>query len=618
MPILPPDGPAVSPLLTAALLLVAIPLLAALGLPHPTVAQVLGATGASRSRAYELRAAIAALLPTILRAPGRPPRAPPPAADTGAFTREILDYVAAHPGAMDTSGSRGRYSDGFRHLVLDLVRRHPALDTGALAEAVRVPAATLRDWLAATSATPEPGQPEPEPEPPDATLPQIESLLLAWKRWNGSFATFCKHVRHHLRLPWGRTCIAGILALHGVRRPRRRPGRSPDELGLRGQFETFFPGAQWAADGTPIQFLLNGEPFTFNVELGVDVCSGAFTGASVRDAEDGQAVVEAFHDGVATTGTPPIALSMDNRFSNHTPEVEHALGDTLKIRATQGRPQNDAHVEGAFGLFQQTAPPLVLHGDTPREIARSALALVVATWGRAVNHRPRGDRRGRSRAELYYDDPPTPEQIAAARAALAERQRRQERAYRTRAARLDPVVRAMLDEACARLGLPDPTGHVRDAIARYPLDAVLAGIATFEGKRHADTLPDGAGAHYLLGIVRNIAEEDEGMAIADALWCARQDAHDRALGVLDARKNAVHGDVPAQIAAFADHALATDRLIDRAFWIRAIADLVLAAPADARQDLHRLAARRIHATHRVHWRDRQAAVRRLAAWCLPL
>jgi hypothetical protein len=605
-------------LLTAALLLFAIPLLAALGLPHPSAAEAIGACGVSRSRAYELRAAIEAWLPTLLRAPGRPPRAPQPVADTGAITREVLDFVAAHPGAMDSSGSRRRYSDGFRLLALDLARRHPALDADALAEAVRVPAPTLRDWLAATTAGPEPEQPDPAPVQPDATLPQIESLILAWQRWNGSFATFCEHVRHHLRLPWGRTCIAGILALHGVRQPRSRPGRSPDELGLRGQFETFFSGAQWTADGTPIQILLNGEPFTFNVELGVDVCSGAFTGASVRDAEDAQAVVEAFHDGVATTGAQPIALSMDNRFSNHTPEVEQALGDTLKIRATQGRPQNDAHVEGAFGLFQQTAPPLVLDGASDRDLARSALALVVATWGRAVNHRPRRDRGGRSRVDLYRDDPPTPEQVATARAALAERQRRQERAYRTRTARLDPVVRASLDEACARFGLHDPTGHIRDAIARYPLDPVLAGIATFEGKLRAGSLPNDAGARYLLGIVRNIAEEDEGMAIADALWRARQEAHDRAIDDLDARKNAVLGDIPGQIAAFIDHALATDRLLDRSFWLRAVADAVLAASPGERQGLFRLAARRIHATHRVHWRERQAAVRRLAAWILPL
>ena len=68
------------PLLVAALLLAAGEHLRALSLPHPTVQQVTEATGASRSRAYELRDALLAGLPSLLRPVGRPP-APPRAVD---------------------------------------------------------------------------------------------------------------------------------------------------------------------------------------------------------------------------------------------------------------------------------------------------------------------------------------------------------------------------------------------------------------------------------------------------------------------------------------------------------------------------------------------------------
>lgn len=611
MPLLPPEGAAVSPSLTAAVLLAAISFCEALGLPHPTAAQVLAATGASKTRAYELRAALLALLPTLLRPPGRPRGAEPSAVDTGAITRAVLDYVAGHPGAIDSTGPRHRYSDGYRGLVLDLAARHADLDVVALAEAVRVPVPTLRDWLGGRV-------PEPAPPKPDPVVPQIETVIEAWQRWEGSLTAFWQHARHHLHLPFGITHLREILELYGVRKPKRRPGRSPDEKALRGRLVRFFPGAQWVEDGTPIPVRVGEETFTFNVELCVDAATGAFTGASVRDTEDGRAVVEAFEDGVATTGAPPLAVSMDNRHSNHTEEVEAALGDTLKIRATQGRPQNDAPAEGAFGLFQQTAPPIVLPTGDSRELARCVLALFVATWGRLFNHRPRRDHGGRSRVELYRQDAPTPEQIAAARAALAERQGRQERARRTREARLDPVVRAMLDDAFVRLGLDDPTGNVKDAIAGHPMGAGLAGIAIFEGKRRAGTLPDGAGAHYLLGIVRNVASEDEGMAISEEHWRLRLAARDRALVALDDRRRGTPGGAHARILAFVDLAMATDRLLDRAFWLRAVADVIEAAPTAARDALHRLAARRIHATHRVHWRERQAADRRLVEHLLPI
>ena len=64
---------------------------------------------------------------------------------------------------------------------------------------------------------------------------------------------------------------------------------------------------------------------------------------------------------------------------------------------------------------------------------------------------------------------------------MAERCRKQEQARQTLEARADPIVRARLDAAFDRLQLKDPTGNTRSAIARYPLDVVLAAIATGSG-----------------------------------------------------------------------------------------------------------------------------------------
>jgi hypothetical protein len=162
--------------------------------------------------------------------------------------------------------------------------------------------------------------------------------------------------------------------------PRRRPGRSPDELALRNAFVTFFPGAQWVGDGTQVPVVIDGQRFTFNLELDVDAYSAALVGADVAETEDAAAVVAAFDDGVSTTGAPPLALLLDNRESNHTQTVADALGDTIKIRATPGRAPNKAHVEGAFGLFEHTAPPLAVTATSPRQLAEQLLALVVKVY----------------------------------------------------------------------------------------------------------------------------------------------------------------------------------------------------------------------------------------------
>lgn len=637
----PTDLPAV---LEAGLLLAVIPCLTEHGLPCPSVAEVIVATGVSRARAYEVRNAILAALPGLLRPVGRPPseRVPAFPVRLAELTGEVRDHLLANPGSAEAGPLRRRYTDAFRHFVLELRDRFRDLDDEAFAQAVGVPLRTFWDWKRpgslgdvadAPQLPPSPplpvGDPLTAPPPLPVTIPpsdparlqEIQTILHAWESWKGSFVAFCAHVNGDLRIPYRRTLIGRILEQHGVRIPRRRPGRSPDERALRKQFEIFFPGAQWSADGTPLSVEVQGQIFTFNLELVLDPASAAFVGMSIRLQEDSKAVVEAFDDGVATTGEPPLALLLDNRPSNHTEEVDEALGETLRQRATPFRPQNKAHSEGGFGLFAQTAPPLSVPSLVPAEIARTVLALVVVTWARTLNHRPRVDRDGKSRVDLYRAADPTPEEIEQARRALQELVQKQQQARETLQARQDPLVRQALDEAFTRFGLDDPEGNLRAAIGRYPLDHVVAGIAIFDGKRAANTLPPDVDARYLLGIVRNVSQDDEGIHIAEALWRGRLAARDRILLALDHQReltSRVASDPLDLVRRLVDHAMSTQSTLDRSFWIRALADAITAEPREQHQALFRTAARRIHATHSIPHKARLAAVRHLAVMILPL
>jgi hypothetical protein len=604
--------------LVAALMLAAGDHLRASGLPHPTVAQVLESTGATRTRAYELRDALIAMLPSLQRPVGRP-TAPPQEASPdvahelhGAVTAFLMD----HPGCVHGGAARRRYTDRFRHFVLALRDKHADVEIERLAEATLVPVGTLKSWLNAgvNATTADDLAADPNADAGAARTTEAsahaEVVLACWETWRGTFGDFCEHVRQEQRVPFGASIISQILFVNGKRRPQRRPGRSPDERALRGAFETFFGGAQWVGDGSPIAVTVNDQRFVFNLELIVDAHSGGFVGMSVRDEEDGAAVTDAFDDARATAGEAPLALLLDNRPSNHTPEVDAALGDvTLRIRATRFRPQNKAHVEGGFGLFQQTVPALDLHGNDPRELARQALALVAQTWARTLNHRPRADRGGRSRVDIY-NEPVTAEQIDAARAALEERCTKQNRARMTALMRMDPTVRAILDDAFQRLALLDPESHLRVAIARYPLDVIVEGISIFKGKRRAGTLPPGVDARYLLGIVQNIGNEREGVAIAEELLRARLDARDRLLAPLVVARDGARrstDDLRERVLGFADRALAAVRRVDRLFWLVAVAEDISRAKTDPAPLVGAL-ARRIHATHRVPHKERIEAV----------
>ncbi len=339
------------PVAVAALLILARAVFESLGLAAPTVAEILATTRVSRTTAYETLDMLIELLPTLSRARGRPPKPPPaPTDQSAALTRAVLGYVTHHAGCVQRGPSRQHYSDGFRRFVVELRATCAALDVEPFATAVDVPLGTLKDWLRdpiTTAASSE----SAAPPRPDADNVQMQTVLDAWTRWEGTFVGFCDYVRDGLLVPFGRDAVARILHVHGLRRPVHRKGSSPDQSATRGAFRTFFPGAQWVGDGMQVPVLVDGRRFTFNFELDVDAHTGAFTGACVRREEDAAAVVEAFQDGVITTGQPPLALLLDNRPSNHTPEVDLALGDTIRMRATPARPQNKAHVEGAFGLF---------------------------------------------------------------------------------------------------------------------------------------------------------------------------------------------------------------------------------------------------------------------------
>ncbi len=261
----------------------------------------------------------------------------------------------------------------------------------------------------------------------------------------------------------------------------------------------------------------------------------------------------------------------------------------------------------------------MIDAATPEQLAAEIARLVATTWARAANHRPRLDRNGDSRAKLFGDAEPSESQIEAALAALRERQAKAEKARETRARRQDPVVRSRLDQAFDRLGLEDPDEHLRTAIASWPLDAVVEGIAIFEGKKRAGTLPEGVDGRYLRGIVKNIVEEREGFAIALALIEERLATRDELLAHLDRQRDALEDteQEPEQLVKrFVDHAMAAQRGIDRTFWLLATADVIQDQGADVRM-LLRLAARRIHATFAVPHRERLAATRLLFAKVIP-
>jgi hypothetical protein len=488
------------------------------------------------------------------------------------------------------------------------------------------------------SAETEPSETEPPAKQPVLEMirnTQLRTVATLWTLWQGTFLAFCCMIRTEQRLPFSDGFIGNFLEGMGL---RNRKKKSPVEaIWSGGTFRRLFPGAQWLADGTSVAIRWCKQIFVFNIEALLDSATNAVVGITVSDAENEEALRLAYEAGLKTTGSPPSAVTVDNKPCNISPGGREAVGahssltgarlnlgsyvahtagwamiagaaqvalrhvchlgpGTIFLRATPGRGQAKAPLEGAFGLFQQALPPLVVDKASSREMARSVLELIFTAWFRGRNGKPRKRSNGRSPAEDYTQARPTEEQIRRALKWFQELLRREELARRTREARRDPVRLELLRQGLAELGISDPKGHLAIALAYYSPEAITQGLAVFRAKKALNTLPSGADhGRYLGGIIRQIDTQLELERISEHYLQQRIRFGDITLSHLEIAARQIQSEVPQDLApqSFVDRALKATHAIDFTFWARAAAIALESVPADKRLKIYRSLSHRI-------------------------
>jgi hypothetical protein len=60
-----------------------------------------------------------------------------------------MAFVSNHPGCIYGSADRHRYTDAFRHFVIELREQHADMDLKLFADAVMIRLGTLEGWLGA-------------------------------------------------------------------------------------------------------------------------------------------------------------------------------------------------------------------------------------------------------------------------------------------------------------------------------------------------------------------------------------------------------------------------------------------------------------------------------------
>ena len=498
-----PDKPILHTSVSAALLMIAREILPELD--WPSTDALLARLQAGRTQAYTMASRLREVLAELHGKPGRPPQPDGYSEDKlMPVARATLDYLMRHPGACSAHQERCHYSDGFRCFIVGLVepgQLAEGFSLDELSQACNVPRGTLKEWLSGPPRKPAPRQNEL------VQLHQHEILSL-YENWEGGFLSFCRFAREEHGLNYGPTYIGNLLEMTGE---RIRKKKEQQAVWSHETYRKLFPGAQWLGDGSTVKvqnisMQWGEEVYAFNLEMVLDVASGAVVGMAVSDFEDEAVLLDAFADAVGNTGSAPFALSLDNRASNHTEKVSEAIkeADSEILATTLGRGQSKAPLEGTFGLFNQDLPKLLITGDSLREQARSALKLIVQAWVRGRNGRPRKSLNGKSPADYYRSHQPTPAEIDEIKRWIGDLRRRQAKLRQTRQQRADRVKVEFLKQALAELGIEDPGDKLAIALSFYGRDAIVDGLATYQAKLEMGTLPANAlPGPYLGGIIRN-------------------------------------------------------------------------------------------------------------------
>lgn len=142
-------------------------------------------------------------------------------------------------------------------------------------------------------------------------------------------------------------------------------------------------------DGSEIELHIDGEPYKFNLELGVDVGSFNHTGFNIGKSETSQAVLSVLKQHVRDYGCP-LGVVFDHGTANLSEDVRTWLveHDIEIVPAGPGNPKGNGTDEGAFSQLKKVLGTIELDSSTPENMGKSVLTALVALYMEMRNKLP--------------------------------------------------------------------------------------------------------------------------------------------------------------------------------------------------------------------------------------
>ncbi len=149
------------------------------------------------------------------------------------------------------------------------------------------------------------------------------------------------------------------------------------------------PNGLLSIDGSEIELNIDGEPYKFNLELGVDVSSFNHTGFDIGKSETSQAVLSVLKQHVRDYGYP-LGVVFDHGSANLSGDVRAWLveHDIEIVPAGPGNPKGNGTAEGAFSQLKKVLGRIQLDSSTPENLGKSVLTALVALYIKMRNKLP--------------------------------------------------------------------------------------------------------------------------------------------------------------------------------------------------------------------------------------
>jgi len=327
---------------------------------------------------------------------------------------------------------------------------------------------------------------------------------------------FVKELSEKHDIVLSRKKVTEVLIANGLYKARLRIRRP----GFYQRLRQTIPNGLISVDGSEFTVSLDGIPFKFNVELGVDVESFCHSAFSVSDSETTEEFIKVMEEHKAVWGSP-IGLVFDHGSANLSGEsIRYLNRNDIKIMpAGPGNPKGNGTCEGAFSEMKDVIGKIEIETSSPREMARMILEKMVSVYVKIRNRVPR------------FGERVTPLENMASPVLSKDRQNIKARYRKRKRKPDDPEQKAKLDrldfiienhqletdEKSLKRGRKCIVSYTMEAISRSE-EAFLKAI---RGSRERATLP------YFFGILKNIQNEMDEARYED--YCRRRYGYEQAL-----------------------------------------------------------------------------------------